>query len=428
MVETTGNRMMPMRTTDKPFKITKKQVYEAYRAVKSNQGAAGVDKESIEQFEANLKGNLYKLWNRMSSGSYFPPPVRAVSIPKKSGGERILGVPTVADRVAQTVVKQLIEPDLDPIFLADSYGYRPGKSALDAIGVTRERCWKYNWVLEFDIKGLFDNIDHELLLRAVRKHVKCIWALLYIERWLKAPMELEDGTRVERTCGTPQGGVVSPILSNLFMHYTFDLWMARTYPNLPWCRYADDGLVHCRVEHEAQVVKAALQARLAECRLEMHPTKTKIVYCKDGNRRGKYPNIKFDFLGYCFRPRLVRRSRDNLLFCSFNPAVSPSALKSMRAKIRELGIRRRTEVSLEEIAFRINPLLRGWINYYGRYAPSALAPLLRYVNQTLQAWARRKFKRFKAHKIRVSHFLQKLSRQNANLFVHWRLGMTGTFA
>jgi RNA-directed DNA polymerase len=428
MVETTGNRMMPMRTTDKPFKITKKQVYEAYRAVKSNQGAAGVDKESIEQFEANLKGNLYKLWNRMSSGSYFPPPVRAVSIPKKSGGERILGVPTVADRVAQTVVKQLIEPDLDPIFLADSYGYRPGKSALDAIGVTRERCWKYNWVLEFDIKGLFDNIDHELLLRAVRKHVKCIWALLYIERWLKAPMELEDGTRVERTCGTPQGGVVSPILSNLFMHYTFDLWMARTYPNLPWCRYADDGLVHCRVEHEAQVVKAALQARLAECRLEMHPTKTKIVYCKDGNRRGKYPNIKFDFLGYCFRPRLVRRSRDNLLFCSFNPAVSPSALKSMRAKIRELGIRRRTEVSLEEIAFRINPLLRGWINYYGRYAPSALAPLLRYVNQTLQAWARRKFKRFKAHKIRVSRFLQKLSRQNANLFVHWRLGMTGTFA
>jgi RNA-directed DNA polymerase len=420
--------MMPMRTTDKPFKITKKQVYEAYKAVKSNQGAAGVDKESIEQFEANLKGNLYKLWNRMSSGSYLPPPVRAVSIPKKSGGERILGVPTVADRVAQTVVKQLIEPDLDPIFLADSYGYRPGKSALDAIGVTRERCWKYNWVLEFDIKGLFDNIDHELLLRAVRKHVKCIWALLYIERWLKAPMELEDGTRVERTCGTPQGGVVSPILSNLFMHYTFDLWMARTYPNLPWCRYADDGLVHCRVEHEAQVVKAALQARLAECRLEMHPTKTKIVYCKDGNRRGKYPNIKFDFLGYCFRPRLVRRSRDNLLFCSFSPVVSPSALKSMRAKIRELGIRRRTEVSLEEIAFRINPLLRGWINYYGRYAPSALAPLLRYVNQTLQAWARRKFKRFQAHKIRVSRFLQKLSRQNANLFVHWRLGMTGTFA
>jgi RNA-directed DNA polymerase len=428
MIETTGNRMMPMRTTDKPFSITKRQVYEAYKAVKSNQGAAGVDEETIAQFDANLQGNLYKLWNRMSSGSYFPPPVRAVSIPKKSGGERILGVPTVGDRVAQMVVKQLIEPDLDPVFLADSYGYRPGKSALDAIGVTRERCWKYNWVLEFDVKGLFDNIDHELLLRAVRKHVKCKWALLYIERWLKAPMELEDGTRVERTRGTPQGGVVSPILANLFMHYTFDLWMARTFPELPWCRYADDGLVHCRVEHEAERVKAALQARLAECHLEMHPTKTRIVYCRDGKRRGKYSNIKFEFLGYCFRPRLVRNSRDNSLFCRFTPAVSPSALKSMRAKIRELGLRRRTELSLAELAHRMNPLLRGWINYYGRYAPSALAPLLRYVNQTLQAWARRKFKRFKAHKIRAGRFLEKLSRQNAHLFVHWRLGMTGTFA
>ena len=428
MVETTGNRMMTERTTDKPFSITKRQVYEAYKAVKSNQGAAGVDKETIEQFDANLQGNLYKLWNWMSSGSYFPPAVRAVSIPKKSGGERILGVPTVADRVAQMVVKQLIEPDLDPIFLADSYGYRPGKSALDAVGVTRQRCWKFNWVLEFDVKGLFDNIDHELLLRAVRKHVKCKWALLYIERWLKAPMELEDGTRVERTRGTPQGGVVSPILSNLFMHYTFDLWMARTHPDLPWCRYADDGLVHCRTEQEALALKAALQARLAECRLEMHPTKTRIVYCRDGKRKGKYPNIEFDFLGYCFRPRLVQNSRDNTLFCSFSSAVSPTALKSMRAKIREFGFRRRTELSLADIAHRINPLLRGWISYYGRYAPSALAPLLRYVNQTLLAWAMRKFKRFKAHKIRASHFLQTLSRRSAHLFVHWRLGMIGTFA
>jgi group II intron reverse transcriptase/maturase len=420
--------MMTKRTTDKPFSITKRQVYEAYKAVKSNQGAAGVDKETIEQFETNLGGNLYKLWNRMSSGSYFPPAVRAVSIPKKSGGERILGVPTVADRVAQMVVKQLIEPDLDPIFLADSYGYRPGKSALDAIGVTRERCWKYDWVLEFDIKGLFDNIDHELLLRAVRKHVKCKWALLYIERWLKAPMEFEDGKRVERTCGTPQGGVVSPILSNLFMHYAFDLWMARTYPDLPWCRYADDGLVHCRSEQEAQALKAALQARLAECGLEIHPTKTKIIYCKNGKRKGKYPNIKFDFLGYCFRPRQVRNLRDNSLFWSFTPAVSPSALKSMRAKIRELGLRHRTELSLADIAHRINPLLRGWINYYGRYAPSALVPLLRYVNQTLLAWAMRKFRRFRAHKTRASHFLQKLAQRSAHLLVHWRIGMTGTFA
>jgi RNA-directed DNA polymerase len=419
---------MPMRTTGKPFRIDKKQVYEAYKAVKSNAGSAGVDGQTIEQFEADLQNNLYKLWNRMSSGSYFPPPVRAVSIPKKTGGQRILGVPTVADRVAQMVVKQLIEPELDPIFLADSYGYRPRKSALDAVGVTRQRCWKYDWVLEFDIKGLFDNIDHELLLRAVRKHVKCKWALLYIERWLTAPMEHEDGTKAERKSGTPQGGVVSPILSNLFLHYTFDLWMARTHPDFPWCRYADDGLVHCRNEQEAQTLKAELQARLAECRLELHPTKTKIVYCKDRNRKGAYPNVHFDFLGYCFRPRVVRRSRDNKLFCGFNPAVSSSALKAMRTTIRELDFRHQTQLSLVDIARRVNPLLRGWIEYYGRYAPSALSPLLRYINHTLRAWAMRKFKRFAAHKIRAGRFLERLARENANLFVHWRLGMTGTFA
>ncbi len=417
-----------MRTTGKPFSIDKKQVYEAYKAVKSNAGSAGVDGQTIEQFEAGLQNNLYKLWNRMSSGSYFPPPVRAVSIPKKTGGQRILGVPTVADRVAQMVVKQHIEPELDPVFLADSYGYRLRKSALDAVGVTRQRCWKYDWVLEFDIKGLFDNIDHELLLRAVRKHVTCKWALLYIERWLTAPMEHEDGTKAERKSGTPQGGVVSPILSNLFLHYTFDLWMARTHPDLPWCRYADDGLVHCRNEQEAQTLKAELQARLAECRLELHPAKTKIVYCKDRNRTGAYPNVQFDFLGYCFRPRMVRRSRDNKLFCGFNPAVSSSALKAMRTTIRELDFRHLTQLSLVDIARRLNPLLRGWIEYYGRYAPSALYPLLRYVNQTLLAWMMRKFKRFAAHKIRAGRFLERLARENADLFVHWRLGMTGTFA
>jgi RNA-directed DNA polymerase len=262
----------------KPFSIDKKLVYEAYKAVKANAGAAGVDGQTIAQFDADLRGNLYKLWNRMSSGSYFPPPVRAVAIPKKSGGQRLLGVPTVADRVAQMVVKRVIEADLEAVFLADSYGYRPGKSALDAVGVTRQRCWEHDWGLEFDIKGLFDNIDHTLLLRAVRKHVTCPWAVLYIERWLTAPMIMEDGARVERTRGTPQGGVVSPVPANLFLHYAFDLWMTRIHPELPWCRYADDGLVHCRTEQEAQAVMAGLQARLAQCHREMHPTKTKIVY------------------------------------------------------------------------------------------------------------------------------------------------------
>ena len=395
--------------TDKPFMIEKWRVYEAYKAVKSSKGAAGVDGQTIEQFEANLKGNLYKIWNRMSSGTYFPPPVRAVSIPKKSGGERILGVPTVSDRIAQMVIKQLIEPDLDPIFLPNSYGYRPGKSALEAVGVTRKRCWKYDWVLEFDIKGLFDNIEHELLLKAVRKHVKCKWALLYIERWLTAPME-QNGVRIERTRGTPQGGVISPILSNLFLHYTFDLWMRRTHPDLPWCRYADDGLVHCRTEQEAEAVRAELQARLEECHLEMHPTKTKIVYCRDAKRRASYPNVKFDFLGYEFRPRRVRNPQNGRMFCGFTPAVSPSALKAMRETIRDLNIRQQTQLSLADIADRLNPLLRGWIEYYGRYTPSALSSMLRYVNQTLLRWAMRKFKRFKAHKVRASHFLQRLVR------------------
>jgi len=426
-IGTTGNRMMTTDMTDKPFMIEKWRVYEAYKAVKSSKGAAGVDGQTIEQFEASLKGNLYKIWNRMCSGTYFPPPVRAVSIPKKSGGERILGVPTVSDRIAQMVVKRLVEPDLDPIFLPDSYGYRPGKSALEAVGVTRKRCWKYDWVLEFDIKGLFDNIEHELLLKAVRKHVKCKWALLYIERWLTAPME-ENGTRIERTRGTPQGGVISPILSNLFLHYTFDLWMRRTYPDLPWCRYADDGLVHCRTEQEAEAVKAELQARLEECHLQMHPTKTKIVYCRDGRRRASYPNVKFDFLGYEFRPRRVRNPQNGRTFCGFTPAVSPSALKAMRETIRDLNIRQQTQLALADVANRLNPLLRGWIEYYGRYTPSALSPMLRYVNQTLLRWAMRKFKRFKAHKIRASHFLQRLGRDGMGPFVHWQIGMTGTFA
>jgi len=419
--------MTTRETTSKPFMIEKRLVYEAYKAVKSNKGAAGVDGQTLEQFEADLEGNLYKIWNRLSSGSYFPPPVRAVSIPKKSGGERILGVPTVSDRIAQMVVKQLIEPELEPVFLQDSYGYRPGKSALDAVGVTRKRCWQYDWVLEFDIKGLFDNLPHDLLLKAVRKHVKCKWALLYMERWLTAPME-KDGVLMERSRGTPQGGVISPILSNLFLHYTLDLWLTRTHPDLPWCRYADDGLVHCRTEQEAEALKAELQARLAACGLELHPAKTKIVYCKDGKRQRRYPNVTFDFLGYQFRPRVVRSSRNNELFCSFTPAVSPSALKAIRSTVRDLNIRQLTQRSLVDIARTLNPLLRGWIGYYGRYNRAMLETMLRHVNLTLVGWVMRKFKRFEGRKVAAARFLEKLVRIQPSLFEHWRIGMIGAFA
>lgn len=411
-----------MKPPSKPFLIDKRQVYEAYLEVRSKEGAGGVDGMTIEQFEKDLKGNLYKIWNRMSSGAYFPPPVRAVTIPKKNGGQRILGVPTVVDRVAQTVVKQMIEPDLDKVFLADSYGYRPDKSALDAVGVTRERCWKYDWVLEFDIKGLFDNIGHSLLMRAVRKHVTCPWALLYIERWLTAPMLREDGTLIERARGTPQGGVVSPVLANLFLHYTFDLWMARNFPHLRWCRYADDGLVHCRTEKEARAVWIALNSRMAECCLELHPTKTKIVYCRDGRRKGKFENVAFDFLGYGYRPRSVKGPASQRMFCGYTPAVSKPALNAMRSKIRSMTLRKRTEVTLDDIARELNPITRGWIAYYGRYTRSALYPLVRYIDQTLAVWIKRKYKRFHRRLGQAREFLAKIARESPRLFVHWQLG------
>jgi len=412
----------------KPFVISKQLVVEAFKAVKANAGAAGVDKESIADFEKDLKGNLYKVWNRMSSGSYFPPPVKAVAIPKKNGGQRILGIPTVADRVAQMVVKMTFEPAVEPIFLPDSYGYRPGRSALDAVAVTRERCWRYDWVLEFDIKGLFDNIDHELLLRAVRKHTECKWGILYIERWLKAPMQLADGTLVERTRGTPQGGVVSPVLANLFLHYAFDLWMGRAFPGAPWCRYADDGLVHCRTEQEAQSIRAVLATRFGECGLEMHPDKTKIVYCRDGSRKGRYPTTKFDFLGYTFRRRLAKNRKRNRMFVNFSPAVSSKAQTNMRQTTRNWNLRNRSDLSLQEIARMYNPVLRGWLLYYGRFYPSAMYPVLRHFNMTLVAWAMRKFKRLKGHKTRACLFLEDIAKRQPCLFVHWQRGMVGAFA
>jgi RNA-directed DNA polymerase len=269
----------------KPFGISQWEVWEAYKRVKANQGAAGVDEQSIADFEKRLQDNLYKIWNRMSSGSYFPPPVRTVKIPKANGGERKLGIPTVSDRIAPMVVKSRLEPEVDPRFHADSYGYRPGKSALEAVGQARQRCWRYDWIIDLDIRGFFDNISHDLLIRAVKKHAQDKWVVLYLQRWLKAPVQEEDGRLVPREKGTPQGGVISPLLANLFLHYAFDRWMAKQYPQVPFERYADDAIVHGRTEAEAQEVREAIAARLRECGLELHPEKTKIVYCKDDDRR-----------------------------------------------------------------------------------------------------------------------------------------------
>lgn len=411
----------------KSFIISKWQVLKAYELVKANAGAAGVDQQSLSDFERNLKSNLYKLWNRLSSGSYFPPPVKAVAIPKKAGGERILGIPTVSDRIAQMVVKLEFESQVEPLFLPDSYGYRPNKSALDAIGVTRQRCWRQDWVLEFDIKGLFDNIPHDLLLKAVHKHTDSPWVRLYIKRWLTAPMQMPNGERVARGLGTPQGGVISPILSNLFLHYVFDKWLQKHYPKTQWCRYADDGLVHCHREAEAKHMLKVLKQRFQDCGLELHPVKTKIVYCKDGKRKGQYENTSFDFLGYTFRHRVCKERKRNRVFVSFNPAVSTVSLKAMRLKIRKLRVRKRTEMSIEQLAQWLNPMINGWFNYYGRYYRSALYRLSHHVNKALVRWARCKFKPLRRHKTRAMKFLEGISKQNPYLFAHWRAGMIGAF-
>jgi len=409
----------------KPFSIAKQAVWEAYKQVKANHGAAGVDAESIEEFEGNLKDNLYRLWNRLSSGSYFPPPVKVVAIAKKDGGQRQLGVPTVADRIAQTVVTRALEPLVEPYFHEDSYGYRPGKSAHQALTVTRQRCWRYDWVVKFDIKGAFDNLSHTLIVKALRHHTDCKWILLYIERWLTAPLHHEDGRLEARTKGTAQGGVVSPVLLNLVLHYVFDRWMQHHYPQHPFERYADDGLAHCQTEAQADALKEVLVARFAECGLELHPDKTRIVYCKDDDRREEYLHTKVDFLGYTFQARRSK-NRWGKYFINFSPAVSNAAAKAMRQKTRRWGLHRRSDKSLEDLSRMFNPLLRGWITYYGRFYKSAMYPTLHHVDRILVRWAMRKYKKLRRHKRRAEHWLGRIARKEPQLFAHWQLGVRPT--
>ncbi len=409
----------------KSYDISKHVVWEAYKKVKANKGSAGIDGESIEQFEEKLKDNLYKLWNRMSSGCYFPPAVKAVEIPKKGKGVRILGIPTVADRIAQMVAKAYFEPRVEPYFLPDSYGYRPGRSAIDAVAVTRKRCWRYDWVLEFDIKGLFDNIDHDLLLRAVRKHTDEKWVILYIERWLKTPFQKADGELVERTAGTPQGGVISPVLANLFLHYAFDSWMSRNRPRNPWARYADDGIAHCCTQEEAKDLLCQLKDRFEECGLELHPEKTRIVYCKDDDRRGVHQETKFGFLGYTFRPRRSK-NRHGKFFINFTPGVSRKASKAMRLKIRQWRMHLKPDKELEDLSRMFNPVLRGWINYFGRFYKSEMYSVLRHMNRALIHWARRKFKKLSRHRRRAEYWLGRVARRSPGLFAHWKMGILPT--
>ncbi len=405
----------------KPYEIPKTIVLEAYKKVKRNKGSAGIDRVTFDDFEKNLKGNLYKIWNRMSSGSYFPSPVLAVEIPKKDGGKRRLGIPTIADRIAQMVARMYVERKVEPIFHQDSYGYRPGKSALDAIGKARERTWKFDYVLELDIKGLFDNIDHKLLMRAVEKHVDEKWVKLYIERWLVAPFETSEGDIIERKSGTPQGGVISPVLANLFMHYAFDVWMEINYPDCPFERYADDSIVHFKTLSKAEEVRKSLDIRMNEIGLELHPEKTRIAYCKDEDRKGDYPITEFEFLGYMYKAMYIK-CRDGKMRNNFICYVSKKSGKVFRDKIKALEIHKRTGSTIQVISEIINPLIRGWMNYFSKYNPSAIKYTLTVVERRIVKWAMSKYKHLRGRRKRAEKWLSQVKQREPELFAHWKLG------
>ena len=408
----------------KPYSISKRAVITAYEKVKANKGTYGIDEQSIEDFEKKLNNNLYKIWNRMSSGSYFPKPVKAVAIPKKNGGTRILGIPTVEDRIAQMVAKLYFEPNVDAIFYDDSYGYRPNKSAIQAIEVTRTRCWRKDWVLEFDIKGLFDNIRHDYLMEMVKLHTKEEWVLLYIQRWLVAPFQMEDGTVVQRTSGTPQGGVISPVLANLFLHYVFDDFMVKEFPSIPWARYADDGIAHCVSLKQAKYLKCRLQEQFAAYGLELNMEKTRIVYCKDDDRKGNHEHTSFDFLGYTFRPRLAK-NKYGKFFVSFLPAMGEKAKKAIRKEVRSWKLQYKTDKDLWDIANMFNNKIQGWINYYTHFYKSGIYDVLRYINSRLIYWVRRKYKKRNSRK-RAGHWLGEIATRERNLFAHWKFGILPT--
>jgi len=401
----------------KPFAISKSAVMEAYRRVRANKGAPGVDNVSLEEFESDLKGNLYKIWNRMSSGTYFPPPVRAVEIPKLGGGVRVLGVPTVADRIAQTVVAGEIEAVVEPKFHPDSYGYRPGRGAMDAVAVCRKRCWPSSWAIKVDVQGFFDTVDHALMLKAVEANTDLPWVLLYVRRWLTAPLQRPDGSLTVRTAGTPQGSAVSPVLANLFMHYAFDQYMARTFPGVRFERYVDDLVVHAGSERQAQLLRRAIEDRLRQVGLRLHPDKTVIAYCRDSRRKGTAERVTFDFLGFTFGPRAAL-DKEGEAFTSFLPAVSGAALKRMGQQLRSWRLHHATTLTLEDLARWINPIVRGWMNYYGRFYRSKLYPLLMRINTYLVRWAGSKFKRLRGFN-RAYNWWWKIVPANQGLFAHW---------
>jgi RNA-directed DNA polymerase len=414
------NRVHGPKNQGKSFDIPKRLVWDAYLKVRENKGAAGVDGVTIERFEENLKGNLYQLWNRMSSGSYFPGEVRAVEIPKSGGGVRVLGIPNVVDRIAQTVAVMMLEPDVEQIFHDDSFGYRPGRSALDAVAVCRKRCFENDWVLDMDIRKFFDTVPWDLMEKAVAHHTDQKWILLYVGRWLRTPVWMPDGTVVHRDKGTPQGAAISPLLANLFMHYAFDVWMTREFPRIGFERYCDDVVVHCVSERQAHFVGDAIARRLADVGLELHPDKTRLVYCKDSRRRRTYEQISFTFLGYQFRPREAFDKKNGVVFTGFLPGVSPGKLTEMSRRIRSWRLHRRVNLTLDYLAEDINQVVRGWLAYFTRFYPTAVIPLCRRINGHLMRWARKKYKRLRSQK-RARAWLKGVMERAPDMFAHWAI-------
>jgi group II intron reverse transcriptase/maturase len=412
--------MSEPRLPGKSQDIPKQLIWAAWLKVKSNGGAAGADGVTIEQFEERLKDNLYRLWNRMSSGSYFPGPVRAVEIPKK-GGTRVLGIPNVIDRVAQTAAVLALEPNVEKVFHNDSYGYRPGRSPQDAVRVCRQRCFQRDWVVDLDVKAFFDSVPWDLMLKAVARHTDQKWVLLYVERWLKAPMLMPDGTLTQRVKGTPQGGPISPLIANIFLHYGFDTWMVRDYPTVWFERFADDVVAHCVTERQARQVQDAIGRRLADIGLCMHPDKTRIVYCKDYKRRQDFEQVTFTFCGYMFRPRKAFDKARRTSYTGFLPAAAPGKLTDMSRKAASWRLHRRTTWSLNDLAEEVNPALRGWLNYFTVFYPSAVTPIGERMDRHLMRWARWKYKRLERSDRRARAWLRGVRQREPSLFAHWEL-------
>ena len=406
----------------KTYKISQEEVKNAWRRIRAKGGIGGIDRESIKSFEAKLEKNLYKLWNRMSSGSYHPQAVMRVEIPKGKGETRPLGIPTITDRIAQEVVRARFEPVMERFFHRDSYGFRPNKSAPDAVKTCRERCWKHDWVLDVDIQKFFDTINHDLMMKAVKHHCDEKWIELYIQRWLTAPIQHQDGKIEKPTRGTPQGGVISPLLANLYLHYAFDRWMERTFPTAQFERYADDIVIHCESKEQSEQIKQALEQRLQECGLTLHPEKTKVVYCKDGGRKGWYPTKKFTFLGYTFQSRSAQNQATKSLFTRFLPAVSREACKKLRNKLKTSRVFQMRHISIEQLAAQLNPIVLGWYLYFSRFHRSALHRMNDWLDSAITRWLRNKFR---LSWTRAQLFLIRLAKQQPKLFAHWPFRLPG---